>query len=1424
MSKRRRNTITIASDDSARVPFAIIGVLLLVSSVAVVAVKQTQPESTAEQSTSTAEALRQTEALSRTAVQSAAKQALKKAARKPVTEPSDGPAGEAFDAGSAGMDDDSYEYDRHVFRRYVKLRIYLAVQEQLASTGQTFQGDVRTVSSTPDVSYSQEELEAAIDRVELTAGIESDEDDVETGEVEVTVEDVSVTAIREDGTKDTRTREISLTVPSTAFALHNRTVKYEKRLDMGFFEADGMNGFGRQFAARIYPLAYAKAYYERVNKESTFAPVKDAEADFPSMVENYEAEIFANDAVYGVQKNVFGTSDEGARNAMAGAWTCLFARTGGKLFDLKKKMKDRYVESSPKDLCRATQFIVGGPSGERKSLTELLDEIGGGGMAGEARDQLNKQTTVHIRNFSNPSYNWVLSRSYEWKQNDQDWSEDGAGDSQEPPNSDKDAVSGDNEMEMPDSNFETDVLDNIIDRTYEVDIGSDVRTSSSGSENPTVTTPSFEDSENWSVDSDNKVRTDKSISVEKRSRMDGSADSSWQDLHTVAVTVEKSYKRTKVWEYDGPEDLGPTETRESTSSVTYEVEVTTKANHSERSIIADKGVSNIYEGGPSDADGRPPRYFDDVPERALTTVLSVGGASSVESELEDISPEDVHGEGALRSKVVNDDDKIVLGPSELFEDGERGEVRDWLRAEITETNDRVNSSTADWATMEVSRMDMATDDDVFSTLKQRLRDRRDAIVYRDSRTGYDTITEKARAELRLVYVRQMRRWMDEVESRRNDARGNVNQNLSDSVEGTENALTDGLQFANGALEDAPDLVGTSPPGEIGNSDVYDDVTFRVETAPSYLSLSPVTRNTVPEVRPRGETVSDPENTFHASMAARNNALLPNPGAPVVPWPSFWYVSVNNVNVRVNGEYARFAASARTGGPSAESATTYVRQPQPVHLEINGLRHRVGRVEAVNFSSMTSVVLATPGGTVMPYGSLGAGDRVSEKPGATKHELTECSVTWPYVGPGFSPEKQDPSKCANIPNDGGTTASNEELLIGALSGDGDDMIDLAFGDDDDFETSACDLPDEDDDNKVRASVNVAGDAGKHVFSDVEQVRVRPADDDDEDETDGCPDEHFDVTFIDLGKGDSVLFEYQSKDGETETMLVDAGANAPARYEDDLSNTLAAEMDGEDHTIDHLVVSHNHSDHLNLIDDLLEDEENDFDIENVHFSGSSTGSGTEADIAEALDGEASTEILRAGDSIRFGDATARVLRPEGTGDVDEKSVVMKVIYEDFTVLTTGDIRQDQEQALVEEQYLADVDVLQASHHGTSAEGETVVSEELLAATTPKSIVISNSNRRRRNQEFAPDCGVFDRAEVADIPVYWTAVHEDVTFVTGVFGPVVGPMDGETAPSALRERLPYPCGDDEEAIYLVQDQHQVVWPSRVKYADRGTHSGVA
>ncbi|WP_410510113.1 lamin tail domain-containing protein [Methanosarcina hadiensis] len=189
----------------------------------------------------------------------------------------------------------------------------------------------------------------------------------------------------------------------------------------------------------------------------------------------------------------------------------------------------------------------------------------------------------------------------------------------------------------------------------------------------------------------------------------------------------------------------------------------------------------------------------------------------------------------------------------------------------------------------------------------------------------------------------------------------------------------------------------------------------------------------------------------------------------------------------------------------------------------------------------------------------------------------------------------------------------------------------------------------------------------------------------------------VHFLDVGQGDSILIEYSNK-----ALLIDAG-------ESDQGQVVTSYLqDYGISTLDYIVATHPHSDHIGGMDDVL----NNFQVEHFVDSGYPHTSKTYENMLTSIDQkDIPFEVVKAGQTINFDPAVdIEVLNPASTysDDLNENSVVLKVTYGETSFLLMGDAGLETEEHIMEAGYDVDSDILKVGHHAsTSGSGPTFVS---------------------------------------------------------------------------------------------------------------------
>ena len=267
-------------NDRARVPFALVGVLLLVSSATLTATVGTH---TPQRTPAVDRAMSGATAETVTALRGAADDAATEAAAAPVTRPANTTAGRALSANRS-------------FRDALRLRLYLRARDRLEGVSVRRGGTVAT-ASLPPVEPTTEGYREAIERVAVERAGEDD------AALRVEIEGVTLTATRDGRTVASVERSPSFVVANPALWLHDRTERFERRANAPVTRP----GLGRRLTARLYPVAWARGYAQYGG-----APVAN-------VVANRHVELATNDALLAEQRHVFGTADPAGRRGVAAA-------------------------------------------------------------------------------------------------------------------------------------------------------------------------------------------------------------------------------------------------------------------------------------------------------------------------------------------------------------------------------------------------------------------------------------------------------------------------------------------------------------------------------------------------------------------------------------------------------------------------------------------------------------------------------------------------------------------------------------------------------------------------------------------------------------------------------------------------------------------------------------------------------------------------------------------------------------------------------------------------------------------------------------------------------------------------------------------------------------------------------------------------
>lgn len=198
----------------------------------------------------------------------------------------------------------------------------------------------------------------------------------------------------------------------------------------------------------------------------------------------------------------------------------------------------------------------------------------------------------------------------------------------------------------------------------------------------------------------------------------------------------------------------------------------------------------------------------------------------------------------------------------------------------------------------------------------------------------------------------------------------------------------------------------------------------------------------------------------------------------------------------------------------------------------------------------------------------------------------------------------------------------------------------------------------------------------------------------------------VHYIDVGQADSILI---TQNGHS--MLIDGGNNQDSEL---VTNYLRKQGISK---LDYVVGTHPHEDHIGGLDAVIKE----FDIETIYMPKKTATTKTYKDVITAIKNRNMKITLpKRGTVFKLGDAECTILAPDNKEyeDVNNYSIVIKLIYKDTSFLFTGDAEGESEKEILKSGYNIKADVLKVGHHGSASS----TTEKFLNEVSPKYAVIS------------------------------------------------------------------------------------------------------
>lgn len=229
----------------------------------------------------------------------------------------------------------------------------------------------------------------------------------------------------------------------------------------------------------------------------------------------------------------------------------------------------------------------------------------------------------------------------------------------------------------------------------------------------------------------------------------------------------------------------------------------------------------------------------------------------------------------------------------------------------------------------------------------------------------------------------------------------------------------------------------------------------------------------------------------------------------------------------------------------------------------------------------------------------------------------------------------------------------------------------------------------------------------------------------------------IYFLDVGQGDATLVRTPTH----ENILIDGGPN------DTVIQQLGKILPIWDRTIDLMVLTHPQADHLTGLLSVLER----FNVEEILATFDEYDTKTNQEwLNRTSGGKYKINYADAADDYYFGEVIWDTLSPLDargyTGnDINENSIVARLIYGNYKVLLTGDINFSVENKLSNVYADLSADVLKVAHHGS----RYASSLKFLRAVGPEAATISVG----KNKYGHPAPETLDRLDQIGASIYRT-----------------------------------------------------------------------